>query len=214
MKWLIFSKNRTYQLDAFLRTARDNAKILLSNVTVLYKYDELHNKQLLSLIKEYKEVKFIEEFDFRKQVIDWCQNSHGLISFATDDALFTREINENVISSVMNQVTHVLTFSLRMGLHLNHCYPSNSHQNLPNGEINSGVFFWSWIQGDGDWGYPLSVDGHVFRNEEISSMLNLIDFNNPNTLEANLQILKNKFYSHIIACHPVSCYFNSPLNVV
>jgi hypothetical protein len=41
--------------------------------------------------------------------------------------------------------------------------------------------------------YPLSVDGHIFRTNEIKPLIENIAFNNPNKLEALLQKYKKKF---------------------
>src|SRR5438093_12235405 len=39
---------------------------------------------------------------------------------------------------------------------------------------------------EGDWGYPMSLDGHVFRTAEIRPLLERLDYVNPNALEAAL----------------------------
>jgi hypothetical protein len=39
----------------------------------------------------------------------------------------------------------------------------------------------------GDFAYPLSTDGHIFKTNVIKDLLINTSFNNPNTLEANLQ---------------------------
>lgn len=39
--------------------------------------------------------------------------------------------------------------------------------------------------------YPLSVDGHIFRTEDIKPLIQSIGFNNPNKLESKLQRYKN-----------------------
>ena len=213
MKWLVFSKNRAYQLDAFLNTAKYNAKIEPADISVLYKYDSIYENQLNDLISSHKQVNFIKEEKFREQVIDWCRNTEDLVSFATDDALFTRDLQEKKISEVMKH-DEVLTFSLRMGLHLDFCYPINSKQKIPNGNIQNEMFFWQWPGCDGDWSYPLSVDGHVFRKEDAVEILKNIDFNNPNVLEANMQQFCHIVSNRIIACHVNSRYFNSPVNIV
>ena len=41
--------------------------------------------------------------------------------------------------------------------------------------------------------YPLSVDGHVFRTEDIKPFVERINFINPNKLESKLQKYKDKF---------------------
>jgi hypothetical protein len=107
----------------------------------------------------------------------------------------------------------VLTFVLRLGLHLDYCYPTSQAQAVPSGQVISGIFAWDSRGAQGDWGYPLSVDGHVFRSHELLQILNAVDFKNPNTLEANIQPVRG-YVSSIAACFLKSCYMNVPLNTV
>jgi hypothetical protein len=41
--------------------------------------------------------------------------------------------------------------------------------------------------------YPLSVDGHIFRTEDIKPLIERTDFDNPNRLESRLQKFKSRF---------------------
>jgi hypothetical protein len=214
MKWLVFSKDRPYQLDAFLRTARDNAGISLSDVSVLYRYTGDFEYDIEVVKSENPNVNFISQSDFRSNVISWIDKADAdVLSFATDDALFTRHVPTSLIRDILVANKNITTFSLRMGLHLEHCYPTNSPQRIPDGQIQNGVFIWSAESADGDWGYPLSVDGHVFRRDFVKSMFEAFDFSNPNSLESNWQLLRHAV-SPITCCLPKSCYFNVPLNRV
>lgn len=215
MKWLVFSKDRAYQLDAFLRTARDNGKIDLKNVSVLHRYEQKHELQLESVKKEFPGVIFIKETSFLEDVRKWVSEIDSeFISFATDDALFTRDIREKIVEETLRAVEDVFTFSLRMGIQLNYCYPISSSQKIPNGMIDSERFFWRWNGSDGDWSYPLSVDGHVFRKKDLKFMVENCQFKNPNTLESSIQMFSGGIFNRLISCHCISSYFNSPINVV
>jgi hypothetical protein len=214
MKWLVFSKDRPYQLDAFLSTARDNAGISLSDISVLYKYSDDFVDCIETLASEHPGVDFISQRDFRNDVLSWLDNANAnIISFATDDALFTRHVPFSLVNEILQSNPHVATVSLRMGLHLEQCYPTNSAQKVPNGQVQNGVFVWSTAGAEGDWSYPLSVDGHVFNRDIAKSMLELFEFDNPNSLESNWQLLKQSI-SPISCCLIKSCYFNVPLNRV
>ena len=213
MKWLVFSKNRAYQLDAFLSTAKENAGIDPSDISVLYKYDQEYKEDLVTVMTEHHACTFLQEEDFRSQVIEWCKNVNGLMSFATDDAIFTRTIDETKIQNVLGANPGISSFSLRMGLHLDYCYPLSVSQKVPDGQVLDGVFGWNFTNAEHDWAYPLSVDGHVFRSNDMLQMLEAIPFMNPNTLEANLQMLKSQILP-IMCCFLKSCYINTPLNLV
>lgn len=213
MKWLVFSKNRAYQLDAFIRSASKNAGISKSDLTILYKYDPEYLESLKALMNENPECTFIEEVDFKSQTIEWVKNSGFFVSFATDDAIFTRFADVNKACEVLRQNSQIFTFSLRLGLHLDFCYPISQKQQVPNGQIISEIFLWNSNNANGDWNYPLSVDGHIFRSNEILEILEEVDFKNPNTLEANIQAFRHAI-NPFASCFMKSCYMNIPLNVV
>jgi hypothetical protein len=220
MKWMVFSKDRPYQLDAFLRTAEKNGKIDPADISVLYRYTDGFEKSIDILKKEHPEVNFIAQGDFKKDVMQWLTSQNCVtVSFATDDALFTRDVRSNFVEFILANNPHIKTFSLRLGLHLDHCYPTNSAQSLPNGTLQEGILFWLAESAEGDWNYPLSVDGHVFRREEIVSMFSKFGFSNPNNLESNWQWLKSDQFEStsmltVCACFAKSCYFNVPINRV
>lgn len=214
MKWLVFSKDRPYQLDAFLRTSHNNAKINPKNITVLYRYSDCFLGELNSLFKEHPDVEFTQQKVFQDDVLTWVsRNESDVISFATDDALFTRYVPHELISSVIMKNPSIISFSLRMGLHLDHCYPTNTHQRIPDGMIQNGMFVWNSNIAEGDWGYPLSLDGHAFNRSYVKEMLSSFTFKSPNSLESNWQILRNQI-SPLACCLPNSCYFNVPINRV
>jgi hypothetical protein len=100
-----------------------------------------------------------------------------------------------------------------MGLHLEHCYPTNTAQAIPDGQLSRGVFVWNAANAEGDWSYILSVDSHVMRRDLALSMFESFDFSNPNTMESNWQTIKNAV-SPFACCLPKSCYVNTPLNLV
>jgi len=64
-----------------------------------------------------------------------------------------------------------------------------------------------------DFGYPLSVDGHIFRTKEILKLTKKVSFSNPNTYEASLQIFDN-FPRNKMWSYKHSVLVNSPSNIV
>lgn len=213
MKWLVFSRNRPFQLDSFLRSASENAEIDKRDISVLHRYDAEYSESLDILKSEHPDCSYIDESNFREQTIEWVNSASDIISFATDDAIFTRKIRSDLAREVLLQNPAILTISLRLGLHLDWCYPTNSKQSVPNGQIISQLFAWDSKTAEGDWGYPLSVDGHIYRKQEILEMLKRLEYKNPNTLEACMQHML-PFVQNISCCFMKSSYFNSPLNMV
>jgi hypothetical protein len=64
-----------------------------------------------------------------------------------------------------------------------------------------------------DFGYPLSVDGHIFKTKDILKLSNLVGYKNPNTFEASLQIF-DTFPKFKMAAFKESKLVNSPVNIV
>lgn len=117
----------------------------------------------------------------------------------TDDAVVLDAFNMNdaLLFNPLNEI-----FSLTKGKDLQYCFTRNIKQELPvfdNLLERNGKTFNYWIWGDcvdsPDWCYPLSVDGTFFLREEILRIVENISFNNPNSLEANMQLFILFFYN-------------------
>jgi hypothetical protein len=76
---LIFSRNRALQLDATLRSlSLHSVDANLVEITVLYRADDrLSDQQYLSLQKEYPNVKFVPEIEFRSDLLKWLHDFVG-----------------------------------------------------------------------------------------------------------------------------------------
>jgi hypothetical protein len=64
----------------------------------------------------------------------------------------------------------------------------NAENRLVAAEEAAGLIKFDWSIHGSDYGYPLSLDGHVFRTNEIRRMTEAISFSDPNTYEGNQQI--------------------------
>ncbi len=47
---------------------------------------------------------------------------------------------------------------------------------------------WRWREAGGDWGYPMSLDAHIFRTGHLSRFIMELKYHNPNTLEGSLAV--------------------------
>jgi hypothetical protein len=89
----------------------------------------------------------------------------------------------------------------------------NSKNKIVPFEDKEGVIKWEWKKHYYDANYSLSVDYHIFTTKDIYKLVNKITFENPNTLEANLQIFSN-FPKQIMAAFEQSVVVNTPINIV
>jgi hypothetical protein len=106
--------------------------------------------------------------------------------------------------------------SLRLGLHLTYNYASgNVPQPFPEClAVVDGCVTWRWIDGQMAWGYPLSVDGHVFDAQEMVEMAASCVFHTPNTFESALQQFLPRFIERQGICYAESRVVNIPWNIV
>ena len=64
----------------------------------------------------------------------------------------------------------------------------------------------------GDYGYPLSLDGHIFRSGEIYAFVKNCTYHNPNTMEGAWQ---HQFTDRTrMVCYDKSIVVNNPVNRV
>lgn len=213
---IIFSKNRPLQLYALLETLYLHTDAQKSaNVTVIYRYEQEFSHSIDEIADRFFSVRFVEQRDFYQDVINCLKvTTNRFCSFLVDDIVFKENISLANTCHLMMTNPQILTFSMRMGTHLNFCYPTNSRQSIPDGTIQSGFFAWNWKSGQGDWSYPFSLDGHIFRKEDVERWLSKISFSNPNQFEDRLQIAKTERGNEICICQTQSSIVNLPLNRV
>jgi hypothetical protein len=226
---IVFSFDRAMQLDLLLCSIEKFDKQRLFSVCVLYAssteeyqtaYDRLKNKYpTICWMQEqrYEKVQFNFHFNFtywhnlywwlksnmfRKNksnfkscLLEIINNSRlPFVMFLTDDSLFYNEISISQTSmDNIKQQPEMYSFSFRHGM------------NLQGGIYQEHIdsICWNVYRNDvkTDWGYPFSVDGHVYEAQTILRIVNKLILNNPNTMEGNIACYVNekKMFSHIIA---------------
>lgn len=214
MDILIFSRNRPLQLHGLLLSIQDKVTSL-SHVTVLHRYDDEYSPALEEIKAEFPGVGFQEDGDFKAQVLNFLSSGPEYGFFLVDDNIFRRPIDLRLCENVLARDRNLLTFSLRMGLHLNYCYARGRKQAIPRGQERDGLFTWKWRGAQSDWGYPLSVDGHVFRKRQLLEWCKDLSFDKPNRLESNMQVIKKRPGIPDLCVSGIEAYIlNIPLNRV
>ena len=211
---MVFSKDRPLQLDGLLRSLSANMKGV--NTCVLYHYEEEYISAIEELKRTHPNVEFIKQTDFCAQVKTFVNNSAEHCMFLVDDIVFKEDVDVTMIKNVMDNNINIMTFSLRLGLHLDTCYPLSSKQPIPQGTVYPpGIFAWEWKNSEMDWNYPLSVDGHVFRSHQFATWIKELQFSRPNSYEESLQLIRQRYPLPPIAiCYARSKIVNLPLNRV
>jgi hypothetical protein len=151
--------------------------------------------------REHPGVRFIAEDALTYQVSSLLRGNE-MVSFFTDDDVLYGRVEE------LDLHDEVICFSLRLGRNTTYCYPHAREQKLP---ITTA---WEWKGADGDFGYPMSLDGHIFRSEDLLSILKERHFSTPNWLEVILMKSASEIGRPWMACYPESRLVGIPANRV
>lgn len=232
---IIFSKNRPLQLDLCLNSVKQNLNGSF-DVFVLFDRDEEYVDAYEALQKEHPDVQFwLQKENIYKDLyyiaVSVC---NPRTCFLTDDCIVYRpSINIDAEDLFPEEA---ICYSLRLGLNTTKRYHRwdgkiQEYDDLlrwfPQQHISKykhGIIYdrTQHLQG-GYWGNPLSVDGHIFRSEEvfewldelilISKHFKYITCQSPNHLETNLQRWQH-LTGQFMCVDEQSCVVNSPNNKV
>lgn len=215
---IIFSKNRPAQLDLLLRSA-NRAYGILTNIHVLYDHtNQNFNAGYLRCIEQHKTVTFTREFHFQEQLFSLLLNGDSTnVVFLCDDDIVTRPFMDVAPDFLFSEFRELLCVSLRLGMNTTYCYPLKRNQRTPNWKTNLyKSLLWEWEGSECDWGYPGSLDGHIFNRNLLRAILSDAKFSNPNELEESLAAACEKLSRSfpLMACYESSFITGNPINRV
>jgi len=190
--FLIFSKNRPMQLESLLDSFFHFVdRSLVNKVSILYKSDSEYENSYELLKVKFSDVVWCQEENFHSQVLDISSNSGEWICFLVDDIIFYQPVKGRIFPKIDE-----ICFSLRLGENCIYCHPANSYYNKPAFNTDSEFINWSWFGCQFDFGYPMSLDGHIFHGKILKEMLKYLKFRNPNSLE-NALVYQNTLLSSL-----------------
>lgn len=234
---IIFSKDRACQLEALLRSWSQNVRGVgnLGRTNIIWKAStpefETGYQKLMSFYSCLKQFNFIKEQSFSEQVcklLETCNSETDLVMFLVDDIMFkeTWWLDQELEQLLLTN-KEIFCLSLRLSEHINYCYPTGTHVIKPpnytvlNNNYSCGnLAEFNWKHAEGDWGYPMSLDGHVFSASFIKPIVFKLkeQFNNPNSLESILAETCNRgvfdYRTKILCYHFNSKIINIPANRV
>ena len=222
---LVFSKNRALQLDLLLNSIKKNFK-QCSEVSVLYTTTDKHKKSYEILQKEHGDIKFVKQGSFYSDICDITKNfkNKSVVMFTDDDIVYRdTNIHPDFLQQIQNY--NFACFSLRLG-------PNITKRQVGTVFVDEksplfGVYYDSLMWNRTEFlpfhyfGYPLSVDGHIFAKNKLVDFFAYIEHSDkkynyletPNKLETLLQ----RFFFEvgpIMICNRHSSVVNSPNNRV
>jgi len=218
---IVFSKDRALQLHALLSSYLEKVASPVPLYIMYQTSTSSHQKAYEEVVEIFSKKNIIFKKQdsgdsFRSDLILLLESVHSeKIFFLVDDVLFIEDFD---IQDFVKFDTDKFVPTLRMGLNLNTCYTLQKNQQVP--ELvpdmieDDDKITWQWDRGIYDWSYPLSLDGHFFSAQEIKTMIPLIDFSAPNTLEDQLQHFRRFFLFRKGIAYHKSRIVNIPCNKV
>lgn len=206
---IIFSFDNSMQLDLLLRTIELNAKDTF-NINVLYTCSNDEFKDGYELLKKrFDNINWIEEINFKEQVIKLMDTDLEYSCFFVDDDIMFGKFNEEEIIKVLRENNEIFCFTPHQGLNAKKCYKLKCDNIILPDREDDNFIYWNYTNRYADAGYPLSLNGNVFRTKEIKKMVKVTNFVNHLTLEDNLQIFSENFPKEIIFAYKNSIVVTS-----
>jgi hypothetical protein len=224
---IVFSMDRAMQLHALLGSYSDHV-VNGPKLTVIYRVtSEAHGKSYEDVFAEFTDliqvaIRQETREAFRGIVVDTLSHTQTKnVFFLVDDNLLIEPVN---LGELAPHATGFSIPTLRLGENLSRSYTVQQPQAKPqfmeyvaqsdDKKSPIDMLSWCWKDGELDWGYPLSVDGHIFQRHELLAMSESIEFDSPNTFEGNLQLFNAAYQWRTGICFRKSRLINIPYNRV
>lgn len=104
-----------------------------------------------------------------------------------ENKIATGSIDVSKIEKTMSD-GDIFCFSLALGKNITFCSNMNCQNVFKPFDESEGVLKWDWSVHYMDFGYPLNLDGTVFRGKEFTKLVRNVSFSDTLELENGLQI--------------------------
>ncbi len=215
---VVISKNRAAQLDLLLRSL-DRFAWPEPTWAVVNWTDDDYRAGYELCERDHPEVRFLPEgslggWEFERAVRFLLEqpDAGAFVTFLCDDDVIYRTAPSTPVFAALLE-PEVLCFSLRLGANTLVQYPTGFRQHPPAFDLGP----WPWRLADGDFAYPGSIDGHVFRAADLRTLLDGAEFPNPTALEC---VLADRLAAGalpgrpLMSCYPESVLVGLPVNRV
>jgi len=211
---IVFSKDRPLQLSSLLHSMEYYCSNV-AKINILYHTSsKAYEIAYAHLRDRFPWAAFQNEVHFRTDLIRLLKAIPSrIVFFLVDDIIFTDFFDATILAN-LDCKKHILSLRLHPGI--TYSYMTHREQEPPPlVPFSNDLLTFSWNNNSVDWGYPLSVDGHVFEKKRILKLIQKCDFKAPNSLEASLQAftaqLKSKTHG---ICFGIPKIINFPVNKV
>lgn len=220
---LILSKNRSSQLRLLLESVGLNAPDLFNEIKIVYTsssqdfakgYEKLKSERILSNLVWEKEENFVQDF---LNALKTCETNY--ICGMVDDCIFYKRLaskRQNILDVLTDDV---FCFSLRLGLNTTTQYYMRPKEKVELKVYEQSGFFvkWNWKDWSSklNYGYPISLDGHIFRTKELSDLSHKYKFDYLRQWEGVIAgKCREETDRHNMAAYRQNVLFSLPVNCV
>lgn len=238
---IIFSYNRSLQLEVLLKSILRHGKGLLS-VSILYGHgNEDHKAAYFKLKGQYPQFTWVQEASTKRSWVApvfplYWHNYYWWLRYPYNryvTSKFRPQVLEIVANSSAEHVMFLTDDSMffrdmefpipvkqeLLGNPFQNSFSIRHGANLAGGNYLSenGLIKWNVYQqhDQPEWSYPFSIDGHIYQKEIMQRILERVWFKNPNTMEGNVACYVNeqRLFSTIFSNYQ-SCLVGFELNRV
>ena len=217
------SKNRAMQLRFLLESVAENMPSFFNEIKILYTYtddnfkkgyEKLINEKILPNIVWQKEEDFIQDF---LRCIESCKSDY-ICGMVDDCVVYKRaSVSSDLVEELIDDET--FCFSLRLGLNTElQDYREKDKIKLLNYQENQIGIKWNYSSypRTSNYGYPISLDGHIYRPKELLKFSTKMKFNSLRNWEANTcySCGTDKLAKKHMASFKQSILFSIPCNCV
>jgi hypothetical protein len=211
---VIFSKDRAPQLELLLRSIKrfwegwEHERFSV----MLHGSDE-------QFARGYELVRGLHpEFDYRDEADSpepFKAQLLGLLgpapftAFLVDDIAIKEPVATAAALDRLAAEPELACVSLRLAPAMDYCYPPDVAAPAPT---FGPALTWPWRGAGGDWEYPMSLDGNIFRSDDVVPTIEQASFSNPNSLE--VELARRPIDRPLMTCLPKAAVLNIPANRV
>lgn len=211
---IVFSLNRACQLHAFLESWQRFVTGAAPSVIYCYTSEPYHRGYQRIVNHFYDFADFRPQVHFRVDTLAAVDPAKPYTVFFVDDMLFRRPVD--FTNDILHSPLHwdgVAAVSFHLSPYITRSFNLNRDTPPPFPfDDYSEWLEWTWPNRPGEWGYPMSLDGHIFRTADLLPLMQRLEWSNPNTLEANLA--SNPLPRNKMACLREHVVMNIPANLV
>lgn len=203
---LIFSRDRAAQLDLLFQSLKANGtpektKVIWWPSSVFY----TEGYDVFADLWADEAIPFLSSAEYFGSILRHLLNdtSDETVTFFCDDDVLYRRPEADPRRMLLDE--RVLTVSLRLGR-------GNRQMLIPE---RFPVWDWTTLKPH-DFGFPCSIDGHVFRVEDVLAMMGSDRIENPTALETVMAHRASLFAESrpLMACFEQQCLVGVPVNRV